>query len=233
MCSYSVLAFFIISISLYSQTDEVSVDSGAIFLEADLNDFEIKEWRQLRYFQAQLKALSASQAQKDLELKNYAKDSLKILKVKLLAIKILDSKDLLEHDIAENTAYYLALLKKLRKSNLKRSEYLFLENKLAFLTTEAAEKKYRASKVIIAVLAFLVVALLFFAFKFRRKEGYDQVQLSPQEMNVRGLILDGKTNKEIANELFISLSTVKTHITNIYSKLKVSGRQELLQKTQN
>jgi len=47
------------------------------------------------------------------------------------------------------------------------------------------------------------------------------------------LILQGKSNKEIANELFISLSTVKTHITNIYNKLKVSSRQELLRKTQN
>ncbi|HDZ13708.1 MAG TPA: response regulator transcription factor [Pricia sp.] len=39
--------------------------------------------------------------------------------------------------------------------------------------------------------------------------------------------------KEIANELFISLSTVKTHITNIYGKLKVSGRQELLRRFQD
>ncbi|NHF60928.1 response regulator transcription factor [Flavobacteriaceae bacterium TP-CH-4] len=57
--------------------------------------------------------------------------------------------------------------------------------------------------------------------------------LSKQEQNVQQLILQGKSNKQIAEELFISLSTVKTHITNIYNKLQVSGRKELLQRHQN
>jgi ATP/maltotriose-dependent transcriptional regulator MalT len=82
-------------------------------------------------------------------------------------------------------------------------------------------------------LGLLVAGLLVFVFHLKRKRGYVQVDLSKQEKNVQGLILEGKSNKEIANELFISLSTVKTHITNIYSKLQVSSRQELLQKTQN
>ncbi|MGB7394497.1 MAG: LuxR C-terminal-related transcriptional regulator, partial [Pricia sp.] len=43
----------------------------------------------------------------------------------------------------------------------------------------------------------------------------------------------GKSNKEIAGELFISISTVKTHITNIYGKLKVSSRKELLHRIKN
>ena len=36
-----------------------------------------------------------------------------------------------------------------------------------------------------------------------------------------------KTNKEIASELFISLSTVKTHINNLNKKLNVTSRKEL------
>lgn len=37
----------------------------------------------------------------------------------------------------------------------------------------------------------------------------------------------GKSNNEIAEQHFISLSTVKTHINNIYKKLNISSREEL------
>ena len=36
-----------------------------------------------------------------------------------------------------------------------------------------------------------------------------------------------KTNKEIGSELFISVSTVKTHINNLYKKLNVTSRDEV------
>jgi transcriptional antiterminator len=42
-----------------------------------------------------------------------------------------------------------------------------------------------------------------------------------------------KSNKEIATELFISVSTVKTHITNIYKKLAVVNRTELVTRFTN
>ncbi len=40
--------------------------------------------------------------------------------------------------------------------------------------------------------------------------------------------MQGKINKEIAAELGISESTVKTHVSNIFSKLRVSRRLQLL-----
>ena len=45
--------------------------------------------------------------------------------------------------------------------------------------------------------------------------------------------LDGKTNKQMANELFISESTVKKHVNAIYRKLGVSNRLGLMTATQN
>ncbi len=51
--------------------------------------------------------------------------------------------------------------------------------------------------------------------------------LSTQEKKILALILDNKTNKEIASEMFVSLSTVKTHINNLYKKLKVNSRDEV------
>ncbi|MBN1876133.1 MAG: hypothetical protein JXA33_18060 [Anaerolineae bacterium] len=48
--------------------------------------------------------------------------------------------------------------------------------------------------------------------------------LSDRELEVLHLIVAGDTNREIADKLFIAISTVKTHINNIYGKLGVSNR---------
>ncbi|MEO9891626.1 helix-turn-helix transcriptional regulator [Aurantibacter sp.] len=54
-------------------------------------------------------------------------------------------------------------------------------------------------------------------------------KLTSQEQKIVDEILNDKTNKEIAADLFISLSTVKTHINNLYKKLNVSSREEIKQ----
>jgi DNA-binding CsgD family transcriptional regulator len=41
-------------------------------------------------------------------------------------------------------------------------------------------------------------------------------------------VLQGKSNADIASELFISLATVKTHLHNIYKKIGVESRYDLL-----
>ncbi|MCK4561119.1 MAG: LuxR family transcriptional regulator, partial [Calditrichia bacterium] len=55
-------------------------------------------------------------------------------------------------------------------------------------------------------------------------------RLSERELEVLRLIADGLSNKKIMEELFLSLSTVKTHIRNIYSKLNVHSRTEVIVK---
>ncbi|WP_420578696.1 ligand-binding sensor domain-containing protein [Ekhidna sp.] len=52
--------------------------------------------------------------------------------------------------------------------------------------------------------------------------------LSEREFEVLKLSLEGKSNSEIGNELFISISTVKFHLRNTYGKLGVSNRKEAL-----
>ena len=52
--------------------------------------------------------------------------------------------------------------------------------------------------------------------------------LSEREFEVLKLSLDGKTNSEIGEELFISTSTVKFHLRNTYGKLGVNNRKEAL-----
>lgn len=53
-----------------------------------------------------------------------------------------------------------------------------------------------------------------------------QNQLTNRELQILQLIADGKTNKEIAATYFVEVSTVKTHVNNIYTKLSVKNRVE-------
>jgi DNA-binding NarL/FixJ family response regulator len=50
--------------------------------------------------------------------------------------------------------------------------------------------------------------------------------LTRRELEVLRLIADGRSNREIANELFISEGTAGTHVSNILGKLGVRGRTE-------
>jgi len=51
-------------------------------------------------------------------------------------------------------------------------------------------------------------------------------ELSLQERKVFELVVMGKSNKEISESLMIGVSTVKSHINSIYSKLKINSRKE-------
>jgi DNA-binding NarL/FixJ family response regulator/tetratricopeptide (TPR) repeat protein len=51
--------------------------------------------------------------------------------------------------------------------------------------------------------------------------------LTGRELEVAGLVLDRRTNREIAEELFLSTKTVETHMRHIFDKLGVSSRVEV------
>ena len=52
------------------------------------------------------------------------------------------------------------------------------------------------------------------------------VPLSGRELEVLKLIVDGKSNQEIGNKLFVTLATVKTHVRSILNKLSVDDRTQ-------
>ncbi len=58
----------------------------------------------------------------------------------------------------------------------------------------------------------------------------DSKQFSEREKDVIKLLLQGKSNKQIALELGISNRTVEFHLGNIYSKLGVTSRTETFMK---
>ncbi len=59
-----------------------------------------------------------------------------------------------------------------------------------------------------------------------RKNQSETYGLSLRELQVLRLVASGKTNKLVADELFISERTVDRHVSNIFNKLGVSSRVE-------
>ncbi len=58
-------------------------------------------------------------------------------------------------------------------------------------------------------------------------KGAPDVSLSPRELEVLSLVVAGKTNRLIAQELHMSLSTTKRHLERVASKLGVSDRTQV------
>jgi DNA-binding CsgD family transcriptional regulator len=65
-----------------------------------------------------------------------------------------------------------------------------------------------------------------------QKESIDNIhktiQLTKRENEIVALLLKGRTYKMIADELYVSENTIKTHIKNIYSKFNVKSKRELI-----
>jgi DNA-binding CsgD family transcriptional regulator len=55
----------------------------------------------------------------------------------------------------------------------------------------------------------------------------DAAELTAQELVVAGLVVQGKSNREVAAEIFLSAKTVQYHLTRIYAKLGIRSRGEL------
>jgi len=138
------------------------------------------------------------------------------------------------NDLKTNT-YYDALEERLKNSYPNSS---YIEK----YSTEIASDKFTVSNVeqdsswpnYIYILIGLSVLLniLLIAKLLRNRSNYKTgltSALSNQEQKILDHILEDLTNKDIADTMFISVSTVKTHINNIYKKLNVQSRDEVKQ----
>lgn len=90
-------------------------------------------------------------------------------------------------------------------------------------------KSSKWNRTIIALLAVSLLGNVLFFLGKRKKNSASHLleKLTPQEQKIVNLMLENKTNKEIASELFVSVSTIKTHINNLYKKLGITSREEM------
>ena len=64
--------------------------------------------------------------------------------------------------------------------------------------------------------------------KARKREASTLTQLTPQQLHIVRLVAEGATNKEVAAQLFLSPRTVDHHLRNVFAKLGISSRAELI-----
>ena len=62
------------------------------------------------------------------------------------------------------------------------------------------------------------------------KAELELLNLSKRELEVLQLMSEGLSNKEIADRLFVSLSTIKTHSNNLFDKMNVERRTQAIDK---
>jgi two-component system, NarL family, response regulator LiaR len=58
---------------------------------------------------------------------------------------------------------------------------------------------------------------------FSLRKSPEEFGISKREFDVLNLMIKGLSNQEIADQLFVSLSTIKSHISSIFQKLNVSN----------
>jgi NarL family two-component system response regulator LiaR len=64
----------------------------------------------------------------------------------------------------------------------------------------------------------------------RNEAELNRLDVSKRELEVLELMASGLSNQEIADKLFVSLNTIKTHTSNLFLKLEVNRRTQAVQK---
>ena len=125
-------------------------------------------------------------------------------------------------DYDKNQAFYRSYLRKWRS---QKSAY-FTE----FRRNIRGETKPAFLIVIIggSLLVLTVPAMILYQRHKKNKNKNPFSELTIQERKVFDLLRLGKSNKEIAEECSVSVSTIKSHVNSIYSKLDVRSRREVM-----
>jgi DNA-binding CsgD family transcriptional regulator len=129
-----------------------------------------------------------------------------------------------------------------RQKAVHRFAYLMLSGYIPFAVSYFLPDPYSEPVSTVTRLWLNVVPILwlqrFFLPSFGRLSSNDEgavldrlvreYNISRREREIMELILEGKSNKEIEGQLYISFNTVKNHIYNLYQKLGVNSRTQLM-----
>ncbi len=153
-------------------------------------------------------------------------------------------------DGLESDWKYLGTKNSVDYENLKPGKYTFIVkgsnsdsiwNETGRKLTIIIKKSLTGSFWFWLLVAFLVMFIAyitrFLTSKYNRniihpdttvEQLFSDAIITEREKEIISLILQGKSNKDIEDELFISLGTVKNHLYNIYKKLNIKSRTQLV-----
>lgn len=241
---------------IFSNTDTIyfSKTGNHWFSQSKNTNKTDEEWRKLKLFEEKLvegyfdvkNKEAKQQAINDFseKTKTYSNTNISHPLVKLLAFSDIKRNNFdLKNDFEKNPDFYNNILDSLKNYYSETSYYLQFQDEISKISNAIVLQKYSFHKkmnYILGILLLIFLAVSFILFKRLRtiqpkeiKQEIESATLTNQEEKIAKLILEDKSNKEIADDLFISLSTVKTHIRNLYAKLNVASRRELSDKFKN
>ena len=125
-----------------------------------------------------------------------------------------------DSDYQKNPSYYDGFLSKWENEN----NAYFKSFRLRFPVIQSTSPAQSYFKYIL-LFAFIGTVIVIGIIVYK-KRGSNIKNLSIQERKIFDLVRKGMSNKEISAECNIELSTVKSHISNIYSKLNIKSRRE-------
>lgn len=124
-----------------------------------------------------------------------------------------------EHNYTSNLEYYKAYNKKWKKNH---SIYFEI-----FRKELGISKSLNGVYAFLGLTSFLLILSIVYIFMRNKKKNL-LADLSIQERKIFNLMQEGLTNQQISDECNIGLSTVKSHISKIFSKLNIKSRKEVL-----
>ena len=233
---------------IFSNTDTIFFpkEASAWFGESQNTNESDQQWRALMAYRDHLldqysetrndEAILQANLNFANALKSYCRDSVNDPLVELLALAQIESTiENLKPDFNNDADFYYDLLARLNVKYDGTSYHQQFQEEVAKFASARLRQSYlrhkrlnyvlgSATLILIAVVWFVVLQLR----RTRRQNVTNQVfTLTAQELKVARSICDGMSNKEIASELFISMSTLKSHIRSLYAKVGVSSRQQL------
>jgi DNA-binding CsgD family transcriptional regulator len=172
-------------------------------------------------------------------IRNFVKNEENTL-VGLYALYHLEEKDT---DFLRNSEFYFSFQKRIKEqypgAPYTQSYTELLEKLIGFrdmvCEMPGVQPRWKdnlliAQSILILILLFVIIInsrkkLVQLKEKISKSQGLF-ANLTLKEREILKLLAEGKTNKEIAQELYVELSTVKTHINSIYKQLQLSSRKE-------
>lgn len=236
---------------IFSNTDTIVFEKseGPWFSFSKNTNFTDQEWRTIRNYKRKLSREFSGTKNKEAKTQS-SSQFLSVLKthvqernthplVQLILLSEIQE-TILEQDFEKDDGFYFELKSQLNDYYGNSSYALQFEDLVSNLSKSTTQRQLDFYKRATYTLSFVVLAMaiciIFLVFKLKRGRKNpvnEPINLTKQEEKVADLIVQGKTNKEIAAELFISLSNVKTHIRNLYTKFEVSNRQQFTDKIKN
>lgn len=173
-------------------------------------------------------------------------DTCRYLIPSVMSLELMAPRDLFNKALEADPDYFDRFIKKIKKLDPDHPYTLEMINKIEQSKREIFGENRDLSAWYLPGLAALCLLLLLHNLRLRSQMKSLRTtpalvqhsasslssrldRLSPKEKEVFELMRTGMSNKEIASQLFIETTTVKSHISKIYQKLQISSRKEISQ----